>query len=111
MRSMIKWIVFIFALLSTVFVFANDQPRFDCTPSFPLQKPWLGADAAYSIPLPDGRDVWIFGDTLYGDKRQVTGNEPRMVHNSIGISTCKNSQWKIDYSIKRGAKGNFDSFF
>ena len=41
-----------------------------CTPSFPLEHGkalgWQGADAAYSTPLPDGRDVWIFGDTLYG---------------------------------------------
>ena len=91
--------------------FAETQPRFDCTPSFPLRQPWFGADAAYSIPLPDGRDVWIFGDTLYGDKRQVTGNEARMVHNSIGISTCNNGQWKIDYTIQRDAKGDPDSFF
>src|ERR1035441_10972824 len=59
-----------------------------CTPSFPFQDDWWGADAAYSIPLSDGRSVWIFGDTLYGDKRVVVGNEPRMVRNSIGISRC-----------------------
>jgi hypothetical protein len=34
-----------------------------------------------------------------------------MVHNSIGISTCKNGKWNLDYSIKRDAKGQFDSFF
>lgn len=90
---------------------AGTQPHFDCTPSFPLRQPWFGADDAYSIPLPDGRDVWIFGDTLYGDKRLVTGDEPRMVHNSIGISTCNNGQWKIDYTIHRDAKGDPDSFF
>ncbi len=88
-----------------------ESKHFDCTPSFSLQEPWQGADAAYSIPLQDGRVVWIFGDTLYGDKRQVRGQEPLMVHNSIGISTCRNGTWKIDYSIKRDAKGEFDSFF
>jgi hypothetical protein len=98
-------------LFSTGVASAETQPRFDCTPSFPLRQPWFGADAAYSIPLPDGRDVWIFGDTLYGDKRQVTGNEARMVHNSIGISTCNTGQWKVDYTIQRDAKGDPDSFF
>ncbi len=34
-----------------------------------------------------------------------------MVHNTIGISTCKNGQWKIDYTIRRDAKGDRDSFF
>jgi uncharacterized protein DUF4185 len=97
-------------LFFTAFAVAESR-HFDCAPSFSAQAPWQGADAAYSIPLQDGRDVWMFGDTLYGDKREVTGNEPKMVHNSLGISTCKDGKWKIDYSIKRDAKGGFDSFF
>src|SRR6516164_6803473 len=100
-----------FLLLSLPGLAIAESKHFDCTPSFSLQETWQGADAAYSIPLQDGRVVWIFGDTLYGDKRQVSGQEPLMVHNSFGISTCKNGTWKIDYSIKRNAKGDFDSFF
>jgi Domain of unknown function (DUF4185) len=89
----------------------GENTHFHCVPSFSSQQPWQGADAAYSIPLKDGRVAWIFGDTLYGDQRLVTGEEPRMVHNTIGISTCKDGKWKIDYSIKKDAKGNPDSFF
>src|ERR1039458_8379627 len=63
-----------------------------CMPSFPLNPSWQGADAAYSIPLPDGRDVWIFGDTLFGKNRALGSNgDPVMVRNSIGISTCDKS--------------------
>lgn len=109
MRIMSK-VVFMLLLLSGL-AMAKESKHFDCGPKFSLQAPWQGADAAYSIPLQDGRDVWIFGDTLYGDKREVTGQEPLMVHNTIGISTCKNGQWNIAYSIKRDAKGNNDSFF
>src|SRR5689334_20141566 len=76
-----------------------------CTPAFPFRDGWWGADAAYSIPLPDRRSVWIFGDTLYGDKRVVVGNEPRMVRNSIGISRCKEGNWQLDYVIRQGSKG------
>lgn len=108
MRTSSKLVIILVALTA----FAVAEPRhFDCTPSFSLQAPWQGADAAYSIPLQDGRVVWIFGDTLYGDKREVSGNEPRMVHNSLGVSTCKNGKWNIEYSIKRDANGGFDSFF
>ena len=86
-----------------------------CTPKFPLEqgKPmgWLGADAAYSIPLPDGRDVWIFGDTLYGEKRVVRGNAPQMVRNSIGISTCGSGRWKLTYVIRKDADGRPHDFF
>ena len=27
---------------------------------------WTGADATYSVPLPDGRVLWMFGDTFIG---------------------------------------------
>jgi hypothetical protein len=86
-----------------------------CTPAFPLQHGvpdgWLGADAAYSIPLRDGRDVWIFGDTLYGEHRVVQGNLPQMVHNSLGISTCKHGQWQLNYVIRKNADGKPASYF
>jgi Domain of unknown function (DUF4185) len=111
MKLAVKLIVSCILVLLFAAPLLAQAPDSVCAPSFPLRPPWLGADAAYSIPLPDGRDLWIFGDTLYGDKRVVTGEEPEMVHNSLGISTCKNGTWKLDYSIKRDSKGNFDSFF
>lgn len=86
-----------------------------CTPVFPLQRGqpvgWLGADAAYSIPLPDGRDVWVFGDTLYGEHRVVNGSTPQMTRNSVGISTCKAGRWSLQYVIRKDAQGHPVSFF
>jgi hypothetical protein len=87
-----------------------------CTPRFWLEHSgatgWEGADAAYSIPLPDGRDVWIFGDTLFGEKRVVAGHDPRQVHNSLGISTCTpDGKWNLHYVVKRDAKGDAASYF
>jgi hypothetical protein len=88
------------------------QEKADCTPNFPFKESWWGADAAYSIPLLDGRSIWIFGDTLYGDRRTVQGSEPRMVRNSIGVSTCDDrGGWKVDYVIRRGGQGQPDDFF
>jgi hypothetical protein len=93
-------------------LYAQNKPTIDCTPSFPFKQSWWGADAAYSIPLPDGRSVWIFGDTLYGDRRAMVGNEPRMVRNSIGVSTCNDRDgWKIEYFIRRGDVGQPHDFF
>ncbi len=90
-------------------------PDAACTPQFPLQAGqhdgWQGADAAYSIPLRGGLDVWIFGDTLYGRHRVVHGNSPVMVHNTIGISTCRQGKWQIRYFIRKDAQGNPVSFF
>jgi len=83
-----------------------------CIPTFPFAQGWWGADAAYSIPFPDGRTVWIFGDTLYGKDRFVEGNNPRMVRNSIGVSTCDaTGKWKLDYIIRKDAAGQPQDFF
>ncbi len=90
-------------------------PHAACTPKFPLEKGlahgWLGADAAYSIPLQGGRDLWIFGDTLQGKHRVVQGNTPIVVRNSIGVSTCEAGRWKIRYFIRRDAQGKPVDFF
>ena len=38
------------------------------TKKFAMRKPgFTGGDAAYSVLLPDGRTVWIFGDTFIGE--------------------------------------------
>jgi hypothetical protein len=92
------------------------SPHSACTPKFYLQtgRPlgWLGADAAYSIPLADGRDVWIFGDTLYGEQRAVHGNNPQMIRNSIGISTCGEAgNWNLTHVIRKDAQGHPQDFF
>lgn len=83
-----------------------------CIPEFPFQQGWLGADAAYSIPLPDGRSVWIFGDTLYGARRVVQDKHPVMTRNSIGISTCDAAgRFRIDYFIRGLDRGQPADFF
>jgi hypothetical protein len=86
-----------------------------CDASFPLESgehlSWQGADAAYSVPLPDGRDVWIFGDTLYGPERRIVGQTPQMVHNSLGISTCKDGKWHLQHVIRHDSSGDALSYF
>jgi hypothetical protein len=87
-----------------------------CTPAFALETGemhgWLGADGAYSIPLKHGRDLWIFGDTLEGRQRTVENGAPKMVRNSIGLSTCNaDGTWKIRYYIRHDAKGAPQDFF
>jgi hypothetical protein len=48
---------------------------------------WTGADGTYSVPLPDGRTVWIFSDTFLGTvnpDRSRPSTAP-FVHNSIVV--------------------------
>src|SRR4051794_8491860 len=48
---------------------------------------WTGGDAAWSARLPDGRDVWLFGDTMVGGvlsgRRDV---RTPLVRNSIVVA-------------------------
>lgn len=87
-----------------------------CTPAFSLETGkthgWLGADGAYSIPLEQGHDLWIFGDTLEGRQRTVEDGAPKMVRNSIGLSNCSvDGTWKIRFYIRHDAKGAPQDFF
>jgi hypothetical protein len=110
-RIAIGIVIAFFLLSCAASLCAQEKSASDCTPSFPFKESWWGADAAYSVPLPDGRSVWIFGDTLHGDRRVVEGKDPRMVRNSIGISSCNGKEWQVDYVIRRSDKGQPQDFF
>ena len=68
---------------------------------FPYQQGWLGADAAYSVPLGKGKSLWFFDDTFLGapgarSRRQATG----FIHNSVGISNCSGLSCTFQYFWK-----------
>lgn len=112
-RALLVLLVCLLCLGKSAYALSPDSA---CTPKFSLQQGqalgWLGADAAYSMPLADGRDVWIFGDTLYGTDRVVHGDKPQMVRNSIGISTCDaDGHWNLSYVIRKDADGHPHDFF
>ena len=79
----------------------------ECVPpeKFVYKQGWLGGDGAYSIPLSDGRTLWLFGDTFISD--DPNQREGRVVsafiRSTIGISTCEPSfsmayYWRQMYS-------------
>jgi hypothetical protein len=73
------------ALLAAIFAAPIlPQPLIN-TDFFPYSGGWLGADAAYSIPLDSTTTVWLFGDTFVGQHRAASA----MIHNSIAIRKCK----------------------
>jgi hypothetical protein len=80
-------------------------------PRFPYTAGWLGGDAAYSIPLPNGKSVWLFGDTFVGTPDQQTRAGSTFIHNSIAISEClRSGEWKIQYAWGRGKDGTAHAF-
>jgi hypothetical protein len=48
---------------------------------------WLGADAAYSVPLDGNRVLWLFGDTFIGDGASRRRTDAQFIRNSIAIQT------------------------
>lgn len=112
LTSSTNWLAaFFFFVVCVCSGFAQSATRLNCEPSFPLEQGWLGADIAYSIPLEGRRDLWIFGDTMYGQERKVVDDDPRMVRNTVGISTCKDGKWNIAYTIRRDPNGKDVDFF
>src|SRR5947207_268389 len=50
---------------------------------------WTGGDTTNSVPLPDGRDVWIFSDTFLGAVNpDGTRSDPTFVHNSLVVQSA-----------------------
>ncbi|HEX4169191.1 MAG TPA: DUF4185 domain-containing protein [Bryobacteraceae bacterium] len=60
---------------------------------FPYAHGWLGADAAYSIPLDRTSTVWLFGDTFIGARREPS----TMIHNSIALRRCHKDGCQVTY--------------
>ncbi len=50
-----------------------------------LDHGWTGGDGTWSIRLPDGRDLWLFGDTFVGDMQDSATRAPgwSIVRNSM----------------------------
>ena len=71
---------------------------------------WLGADAVYSVVLPDGRLVWVFDDTFIGKlvegKRQVS----QMVNNTLGVQKEARLDAPLQLVVRRGEDGKAQSF-
>ncbi len=99
--------------LALVFIFHGCGTSSHTTPppdssklplEFPYTQGWMGADAAYSVPLGSGKSLWLFGDTFVGDANATNRNNAKaMVRNSIGISQCDasctiNYYWKNQYT-------------
>lgn len=46
---------------------------------------WIGADAAYSIPLSTNTTLWLFGDTFIGEIRNGRRTNAVMINNTIAL--------------------------
>jgi hypothetical protein len=53
---------------------------------------WTGGDGTYSVSLPDGRTVWIFGDSFVSpvDRDRTRSRDSKLIRNSLVIQDGQN---------------------
>ncbi len=93
---------------------SNESTGSTCRPEFPYRDGWLGADAAYSLPIDARKSLWLFGDTLVASSGKTTRRDAKFVRNSIAVSTCDAAiGWNIEYHWSEpngtGPRAFFDS--
>ncbi len=100
------------ALANTASAAPNDAQPSSCVPIFPFKEGWLGGDAAFSIPLPSGRSLWLFGDSFVGSANQTNRPGSKMVRNAIALSACDaKTGWDIHYYWRERRKKVPAAFF
>jgi len=89
-RVLIRWtaIWFMVCVSLALPAYALSSSKGSCMPAFPLDASWQGADAAYSISLPDGATFGSWRYSLRKEPLASSSGDPLMVRNSIGISSC-----------------------
>src|SRR6056297_2879782 len=83
----------------------------NCQPIFSFKNGWLGGDAAYSIALPTGKTLWLFGDTFIGLKKNLSRKHATIIANSIGLASCNQNKWKMHYIWRVSKDKNPQAFF
>jgi hypothetical protein len=58
---------------------------------------WTGGDGTVSVLLPDGRNVWLFGDTLLGTVRadDTRPEDTPFVHNSLVVQNDRTMETRL----------------
>jgi hypothetical protein len=72
---------------------------------------WLGADGAFSIPMGDGRVLWLFGDTFVAKTAANVRSESAMPRNTIAMQTGTDPRSSPISFYWRGTPGAPSSYF
>lgn len=84
-------------------------PAADIEPLFRNESGWIGADGNYSVPLGNGKTLWLFSDTFVGDVVDNHRVNSTMINNSIGIQSLE-TLGKTEFFYKSNEDGSPQSF-
>jgi hypothetical protein len=88
---------------------AAQWPRADAL--FHRDPAWLGSDAAFSVPLHDGRILWLFNDTLVATTPAHQRSQAALVRNTVAIERGTNPTSASMRFYWRHARGRPSSYF
>lgn len=73
---------------------------------------WLGADGALSVPISEGRILWLFGDTFVATSNAHLRTESEMLRNTVAIQTRDDPRTaSIAFHWRQDSDGSPASFF
>ena len=73
---------------------------------------WLGGDAAITVPLSEGRVLWLFGDSFVDETPPHSRGEAAFIRNSIAVQTGDDPAYAyMRYVWRRDGRGLPVSYF
>lgn len=90
---------------------AKAEPAPDLDKLFRRTDGWIGADGAFSVPLPEKRTLWLFSDTWVGSIRDGKRKPETMVNNTVGVQEGSGADAKITFAIQKGDDGKHKAIF
>jgi hypothetical protein len=75
----------------------------DLNALFERKDGWTGGDGAVSVPLPHGRNLWLFSDTWVGKVKDGRRFDATIVNNTAAIQDGNDKNPEMRFYIRRAA--------
>jgi hypothetical protein len=87
------------------------HPDSTLTNFFRREKGMIAADGGYTIPLSDGRVLWLFGDSYVDDLDPQTGTTPCLFGANNSLLVQPKGDWDWRHTITQPGSNGTQSFF
>ena len=107
-----KKLLFILCLLPSISTLAQQtHPDSTITSFFKREKGLIAADGGYTIPLPNGKVLWLFGDSYIDDYDPATKSVPCLFGANNSVLIQPKGDWDWRHTITLPGSAGTASFF